>query len=210
MLSRMFQLVTISREYGAGAGEFAALLGAALGWPVFDRVIGEHAAARLGVTLDAVVPVEEREDSYMERLERAFSLGPPELIGHAPARSWTEEVYRAESEQIREIAKTPPAVIVGRGSQCLLRSRVDALHVRLYAPVADRVTRVAQRSGWPRERAEKMVASLDAARRRFLSAHFGCGDDMETLYGLTINTSVVSIDAAVGLVRQLVQPATRA
>jgi hypothetical protein len=55
-----------------------------------------------------------------------------------------------------------------------------------------------------------MVASLDAARRRFLSAHFGCGDDMETLYGLTINTSVVSIDAAVGLVRQLVQPATRA
>jgi cytidylate kinase len=153
-----------------------------------------------------VIPVEEREDSYVERLERAFSLGPPELIGHAPARSWTEEVYRAESEQIREIAKAPPAVIVGRGSQCLLRNRADALHLRLYAPPADRVARVAQRSGWPRERAEKMVASLDAARRRFLSAHFGYGDDTETLYGLTVNTSVVSIEAAVALVRQLVQP----
>lgn len=207
MLSGMIQLVTISREYGAGAGEFAALLGSALGWPVFDRVIGEHAATRLGVALDAVIPVEEREDSYMERLERAFSLGPPELIGHAPARSWTEEVYRAESEQIREIARTPPAVIVGRGSQCLLRSRSDALHVRLYAPQADRVARVAKRSGWPRERAQKMVASLDAARRRFLSAHFGCGDDLETLYGLAFNTSVVSIEAAVALVRQLVQRA---
>jgi len=203
----VIQLVTVSREYGAGAGEFAALLGAALEWPVFDRVIGEHAAAKLGATLDAVIPVEEREDSYMERLERAFSLGPPELIGHSPlpARSWTEEVYRVESDQIRAIAESPPAVIVGRGSQCLLRGRPDTFHLRLYAPQADRIARVAQRTGWSRERAEKMVRSLDAARQRFLGTHFGCGEDLETLYGLTINTSVIAIDRAVAIVRQIVR-----
>jgi cytidylate kinase len=200
----VIRLVTISREYGSGAGEFAAMLGAALQWPVFDRVIGAKAATRLGSTLDEVIPVEEREDSYLERLERAFSLGPPELIGHPPARSWTEAVYEAEAEEIRAIAASPPAVIVGRGSQCLLRTAPDVLHLRLYAPEQDRVERVTVRTGWARDRAARMVRSLDQARRRFLASHFGCGEDEATLYGLAINTSVVPLSLAVDLVKALV------
>jgi hypothetical protein len=73
-----------------GAGEFAALLGKELRWPVFDRVIGEHAAAQLGVEPDRVAPMDE--DSYLERLEKALSLAPQEVIDHAPARTRTEQV----------------------------------------------------------------------------------------------------------------------
>ena len=201
----MFRIVTVSREYGSGAGDFAERLGQVLCWPVFDRVIGEQAAKKLEVDVSRVAPVEEREDSYLERLERAFSLGTPEVIARAPIESWTEAVYRVEREEIFAIAASPPAVIVGRGSQCLLKDRQDALHLRLYAPEADRIARVVQRSSWSREKAAAMVRSLDAARRRFLTAHFGCGDREETLYGMELNTSVISIDRAVALVALLVR-----
>jgi cytidylate kinase len=200
----VFRIVTVSREYGSGAGRFARLLGESLGWPVFDRVIGEQAAARLGVDASDVSPAEEREDSLLERLERAFSLGPPEMIGHSPAESWTEQVFRAERDEIRKIAESPPAVVVGRGSQCLLKGRADTLHVRLHAPEADRIARVAQRSQWPRERAAAMVRRVDAARRRFLATQFECSDDQQTLYGVSFNTAVVPIETATAMVSMLV------
>ena len=42
------QIVTLSREYGAGGSQLGLLLGSALAWPVLDRDLAE----RLGAAAD--------------------------------------------------------------------------------------------------------------------------------------------------------------
>jgi hypothetical protein len=41
------QLITISREYGAGGSELGVFLGKELGWPVLDHELVQQLAARL-------------------------------------------------------------------------------------------------------------------------------------------------------------------
>jgi len=41
------QLITLSREYGAGGSELGVLLGQMLGWPVVDHELVRQLAARL-------------------------------------------------------------------------------------------------------------------------------------------------------------------
>jgi cytidylate kinase-like protein len=199
-------VITVSRQYGAGGGDFAALLGNALGWPVHDRFISEQAAERLAAPPETITSAEERESTYLERLEQLFSMGTPEtIIGMAPARPWNQQVFNAERDTIVRLAESPPAVIVGRGAQCILRGRPGIVHVRIYAPVQERITRIAARTGKGPGQAAAAVKRMDAVRGKFLSGHFGCGEEEDTLYDVELNTSTVSLEEGVELVRALVE-----
>lgn len=200
------RVVTVSRQYGSGGAEFASRLGAALEWPVHDRSISEQAAEKLAVPPETVSGAEERESTYLERLEQLFSMGTPEtLLAIAPSLPWNQQVFGVERETILKLAGAPPAVIVGRGAQCLLRGRPGTLHVRIYSPAADRIARVAERTGTTPEQAAEAVQRVDAARKRFIAAHFGVTADLETLYDLALNSSTVSLDEGVELVAALVR-----
>ncbi len=200
------RVITVSRQYGAGGADFADLLGKALGWPVHDRFISEQAAERLAAPPETICSAEERESTYLERLEQLFSMGTPEtIIGMAPLRPWNQQVFNAERDTIARLAESPPAVIVGRGAQCILRGRPGTLHVRIYSPPPDRIARIAARTGTTREQAAEAVKRVDAARKRFIEAHFGVTADLETLYDLELNSSTVSLEEAVELVVALVR-----
>lgn len=199
-------IVTVSRQYGSGGGDFAALLGAALGWPVHDRFISEQAAEKLAVPPESVASAEEREATYLERLEQLFSMGTPEtIVGMAPLRPWNQQVFAVERDTILRLAGSPPAVIVGRGAQCLLRGRPGVLHVRVYAPTADRVARIAARTKVSEGQAEQVVRRMDAARAKFLAAHFSCSEELSTLYDVELNTSAVALEEGAELLAALIR-----
>src|SRR5436305_9088350 len=62
--ARRMNVITVSREYGAGGGEAARQLGEALGWEVLDRELLHRAAA-----------IEHVPDAEIERLdEQAIRL----------------------------------------------------------------------------------------------------------------------------------------
>lgn len=200
------RVVTVSRQYGSGGGEFANLLGGALSWPVHDRFISEQAAERLAVPPQSITDAEERAGTYLERLEQLFSMGTPEtIVGLAPAQPWNQQVFNVERETILRLAEAPPAVIVGRGAQCLLHRKPGVLHVRVYAPASDRAARIAERTGMSRARAEEAVRRMDAARGKFLSAHFSCSEEEDTLYDVELNTSAVALEEGVALLAELVR-----
>ena len=76
----------------------------------------------------------------MERMASAMALGVPEVmpvVGDMASVPSEERMVMVTRRVIEEAVAAGPAVLVGRGAQCMLARRSDALHVYCYAPQED-------------------------------------------------------------------------
>ena len=71
----MFRLITIEREYGCGGGAIAAKLAQQLGWKLWDHLLTDEVARIAKVEPSAVARCDERMDSRVYRLAKAFWRG---------------------------------------------------------------------------------------------------------------------------------------
>lgn len=197
------RIVTVSREYGAGGREVARRLGARLGWRVIDRALIEQVATRLGAPVEAIESLDEHVGGILERLGSAFARGGAEQM-FEPGTPDPDTIARVERSVIRASAESPPVIFVGRGSQCVLRERPDALHVRLIAPFAVRVARAAEARGIDQERAREDARRADVERHRYVEHHFHCEWDDPHLYDLQVNTEAIGMAEATELVLSVI------
>src|SRR5208283_2145916 len=129
-------VITVSREYGAGGYEVAHRLSEALGWELLDRELLHRAGA-----------VEHLSDTELERLdEKAISLSDRFSL-HPPHEKYLRGL-RAAAEQA---AAKGNVVLVGRGAGQLIPDTPAVFHLRLAAPREWRARRMAQREGWTLE-----------------------------------------------------------
>ena len=177
--------VTISREYGSGGGEIAARLARRLDWQLVDHQIVAEAAHNLGVH-EAVVAAHDEKAGGI--LSRVFQCPYP-----IPAEE-AQAYYEALRRVVLEAANTGHAVIVGRGGQVLLADQRDVLHVRVVAPLEQRVAYAVAREGLDTGAARKRVQEKDQARIRYTQTQFHCRPDDAHLYDLVFNTAILDLD----------------
>ncbi|HEY7424769.1 MAG TPA: cytidylate kinase-like family protein [Gemmataceae bacterium] len=172
-------VITVSREYGAGGGEVARRLAEALGWQLLDRELLHQAAA-----------VEQLPDAELERLdEKALSMAD-RLRLHPPHQRYMHGL----TEAARQAAVRGQVVLVGRGTRHLLGDMADAFHLRLVAPLDWRVQRMALREGWTMEQARARCLEVDRGRDRFTRYFFGPDALRPEQYDLVANSDRVPLD----------------
>lgn len=207
MRTSPIQLITISREYGAGGSSLAAALGERLGWRVIDRELVAAVAERLQVPAGEVERRDEHVPTLAERIAATLLLGSPELpvspvIAGVPD---PDAIAAVEQAILREAVRTSlPLIIVGHGAQCLFRDRTDALHVRAQAPLAHRRRIAADRLRCTAGEAEHEARREDAHRRSYLRRHFGCEWSDPHLYDLVVNTAAIAAADVVAFIAGVV------
>ena len=133
-------VITITREYGAGGAEVARNLAQALGWELLDRELLHQAAQTQHVP-----------DIELERLDEQAITMADRFRMHPPHQKYLEGLRQAA----QQAAERGRVILVGRGARHLLGERPDCLHLRLVAPGpgepnAWRVWRAGRRkSRWP-------------------------------------------------------------
>lgn len=178
-------VVTISREYGAGGGEVATKLAEALGWELLDRELLHRAAE-----------VEHVPDADLERLdEKALSMAD-----HLRLRPPHRQYLHGLRTVVEQAAQRGNVVLVGRGARHLLGEVPGAFHLRLVAPKDWRARRMATLEGWPLDRAVAQCAETDRIRDRFNRYFFGDRVTMPSEYDLVVNTGRMPLDDVVALV----------
>jgi cytidylate kinase len=196
-------VITISRMYGSGGSEVAQRIATALGWTLLDNALVDAVAQRLGVTAADVEAVEEKVPSLVQRLADAMAYTSPEL---APATAEAvmppsdERVVEMTHRIIGEAVQTGDVVLVGRGAQCMLAAREDAIHAFCYAPMDALVARVARRRGIPADEARREVDEINSHREHYVKAHFKRRWKAHENYHLCLNTAWLGIDGAADLV----------
>jgi cytidylate kinase len=183
-------VITVTREYGAGGYEVARGLAEALGWELLDRELLHRAAA-----------VEHLSDAELERVdEKAVSLADRFRL-HPPH----ERYLHGLTEAARQAAAKGDVVLVGRGTGQLLSDLPNVFHLRLTAPREWRARRMAGRGGWSLEQALARCTEEDSIRDRFTRYFFGEAPSQPAQYHLTVHTGWVALEEVVALVTALIR-----
>ncbi len=155
-------IITISRQYGSGGNEIAAWVSEKLGYPLFDKSLIDKAAAQAGLSQKEIRDFSEdnyKITSFLDRLFNRMAVSAyvrtweyPELL-ETPVEEPLDETTMLTLVQkaVRSACESGNMIIVGRGSQAILKDESNVIHVRIVAPLEDRIQRVKEEIKLTRE-----------------------------------------------------------
>jgi cytidylate kinase len=215
----------MSGTIASGAREIGWAAAASLGVDYVDQQLLVDAARRLGVPVDVMAERDERCASFGERLaamlrtflERSAAGGDP-LTGAGGlevilGRTYADMAREREEQEvsdalylktmtaiIRELGDRGNIVLLGRGSQMILRDLPGALHVLTLAPQELRIERLVTREGISSEEAAHRVQDGDRARAAFHRRFWKVDVNDPSLYDMTLETSRLPLEVGADLV----------
>jgi cytidylate kinase len=150
-------ILTVSREFGSGAGEIGLFVAGELGYTYFDRDrFFSEMRARGKKWEEWAKSFDERSPTVWERYDWSFrgfvALTRSILLEHA-ARDNT--------------------VIIGRGGNFLLQGAPHAFRIRVTAPLEARIDQVMARESVDYDTAKWLIVRTDRERSRFVLALIG-------------------------------------
>lgn len=195
-------ILTVSRLYGSGGSEVAALTAKLLGWSLLDNAVVDAVAARMGLSVAEVRDREERVPSLVERLTSAMAMGSQEWVSPIAAakRPTDEQLIEVTRHIIEEAIARGPVVVVGRGAQEMQAEREDALHVFCYASRKALIARTMQREGVGAEEAARLVDGTNKERDQWVRLHWERDRRAHENYDLSVNTERLGIEGSAQLI----------
>ena len=186
----MFRVLTVASECGAGGSIIAKMVAETLGWHLLDRELIEAVARTAHVDTETVGRYDEHVESWWHRFNRGGLQAAAIYAGVACADAQlfdADAVADITRQAISEAADTGSCVIVGRGAQCGLQNRSDVLHVFVYGPWHERVSRVRGR-----ERSacnvEELIQLQDQERASYIRTYYGCDWKDPHLYQMILSS----------------------
>jgi len=195
------RVVCISHEAGAGGVEVAALVAERLGFSLVDEQIVTVAAERADVTREEMADTERRPSLVARVLDvLGKGLAVDAGAGLAPgAYGETDDPHRALiTAVIEETAGRGDVVIVSHAASVGLAGRSDLLRALVVGSPAVRAGRLAV-EGDAAEGA-RAVKREDAARADYLRRFHGVAHELPTHYDVVVNTDVLGVDGAAGVI----------
>jgi cytidylate kinase len=195
-------IITIARQFAAGGSEVAKRVAETLAWTLVDNQVVDEVARRAGLPREEVAGREERAPSFIERLTRALAISAPEFVNPESALSnlTEEQVVPLTEKVVAEAASRGNCVLVGRAAAAVLGLRDDTLHVKVVAPIGERVKRAMERLGQDAKEAERRVLDADANRARYHREYYRRDWDDPVNYDVVVNTGRLGIEGAVGVI----------
>ncbi len=221
-------VITVSGSLGSGAREVAQATAAEMRLEYLDQEIMIEAARELGVRVADVESRDERKSSIGERLasvmrtlmERSAAAGAADPLGGGGlemvlARTYGEAAELPENGSgqldderyiktltsvLKGVAKRGDVVILGRGSQAILREEPGVLHVYVAAPMEHRIGTLVERDGIARADAERRLKESDKHRIAFHRHYFKLEPDDPALYDLGINAGRIRTEVAAKMI----------
>lgn len=183
------RVITVEREYGSGGAVIARRLAERLGWKFWDEELTAEIARVAKVDPSAARSHDERVDSLLYRLFKVYARGSYERalpIGDSGSFD-TDRMVAILEKVVEDVATRGNCVIVGRGSSYILRSRPDAFHAFIYAPIEDKVRRL-KAGGKSEKEALQLIAEIDHERAAFIRHYFQGEWPHRPLYHVMLNS----------------------
>ena len=195
-------ILTVSRLYGSGGSEVAAIVAKTLRWSLLDNDVVDAVAARMGLSAAEVQAREERVPSLVERLTSAMAMGSQEWVSPMASakRPTDEQLIEVTHRVVMEAIANGPVVLVGRGTQEMLAEREDTLHVFCYAPRKALIARTMQREGVGADEAARLVDDTNKQRDQWVRLHWERERRAHENFDLSVNTERLGIQGAADLI----------
>jgi cytidylate kinase len=200
-------VVTISRQFGAGANTLGQMVAGKLNYTLLDNELIQLVAEKAKVSPHWVESVEKEAGGKLQKFVSSLvSKGLVDKVLDGQHGYIDEKIYvDLLHDIINKIATEDNAVIIGRGGQYILADRKNVLHVLLVAEKTDRVKFMQTHYGMDNRTALQAI-NLDDRRRVNLYHKFHKTDyDQPGHYHLVLNTSRLELKRASEIIINLIQ-----
>lgn len=168
-------IINIGRQFGCGGKAIADEISRKLGIPAYDGELLTEAAQKSGIRKDLFKSSDEKV--------RFWSFGSG-LTDH--------EIYKIQSDTIRDIAQRGSAIFVGRAANYVLRD-MDCLDVFISAPLEVRTQSIMERHQLNHKDAEALVVKSNKQRAEYYSFFTFSEWGNAANYDLCIDSSILGI-----------------
>jgi len=188
----MKQIITISREFGAGGRSIGKQVANKLGYAFYDRdLILKTAEETTDLTPDEVRKWEDKIH---------INVGFTQSLFDYYSRPIDEKIWDAQRKAIRHLAEKESCVIVGRNADYILREFDNVLRVFVYADKEWRINHLSSLMEGSYSEIEKNMLQADKARRNYCSKLTGRVYEDAHNYDLCINTGKMGFEKASELI----------
>ena len=174
-------VITISREFGSGGDLLAEKVAASLGYHLVDKAFISAVLCQYGLAefdLDY-----ETQPGFWE----GFDISKTER---------RETMVRMLNQVVRAVALHGNVVILGRSGYAILSGLADVLHVRLQAPLEDRIEMTRNEHKLTLDEAAVLVKEKDRVRTSFIESFYHVPWEASHAFDIAINTAVVPLELA--------------
>ena len=174
-------VITINRELGSGGRTVGEILARKLGVNFYDKALIKALEEKYNLTSKEIEKLRGRTTRWWEDFKRIANVGNGLVdsksclakYGKEPDVLTTENVFRAESEILQEIAEEESCVIAGRCGFFVFRNHPNHLRVLIQAPMEKRVARVVAKKDISETEARKIIAKVDKMRENYVKRFTG-------------------------------------
>jgi len=182
-------VITISRQFGSAGEIIAEMVARRLNFMLVNKKMISAKLKQYGILEPTASLFDEKKIKFQGDKDKAFE---------ADYFHYLEALH----DIIYDLAIRENLVLLGRGGQILFKDFPPALHVKIIAPLKERVKRVKQLYGLDEPAAERLIFEQDKDREGYLKNVFGYDWFDLDLYHLVINTGKVGIEEATSLIAE--------
>ncbi len=189
----MKNIITISRQFGAGGSTIGQAVADRLGFYYCDKDMILKAAIESG----NLSPEEVRY--YDERVPREFGFG--QSLFDFYNKPLDERLFNAQREAIKKVAEKGNCVIVGRNANIILKEFDRTLHVFIAATERYRLTRMmGKMPDYTEKEVLEHLHSVDKTRVKYCKHYTQTEFGNAAYYDLCVKSSTLGIDKCVDLI----------
>lgn len=192
-------IITINRELGSGGRTVGRKLAEKLGVEYFDKAVINALQERYNLSVEQIEHLKGQETGWWEEFKRKMTFSESEYELNQ-TNIEAEDVFRAETQILKALAKDQSCVIAGRTAFYMFREHPNHLSILIQASMLNRMERVAREQNMTKEQARLVIDKVDKMRENYVKEFTGTSRYDARNYHLVINMDDISEDAAVELI----------
>lgn len=201
------EIITISRQFGAGGRRLGEMLADQLNYRFLDDLIIQEISKEAKVSKSMVISMERTAGTALSKfITNLFSRDYMDRWVGDGKGYMDEEVYVDVLHDVMvRLANEDNLILMGRGGQYILQNFENAFHLLLVADLKDRIKFIQGFYKLSDAKAEQAVMRGEKKRAN-LYRKFGKDDYNDpSLYHMVLNMSRVSLEKAVDIVCTLIK-----
>lgn len=192
-------IITINRELGSGGRTVGRKLAEKLGVEYFDKAVIKALQERYNLSVEQIEHLKGQEQGWWAEFKRKMTFSESEYELNQTGIE-TEDIFRAEVEVLKAIAKEESCVIAGRSAFYIFRDNPNHLSIFIQASMPCRMARVAREQNMSKEEARLTIEKVDQMRENYIHEQTGLSRYDTRNYQLVLNMDELSEDAAVDII----------
>lgn len=200
-------VISIGRQYGCGGQEIGRLLSEKLQIGFYDKAILKMTSDRSGIRESYFHLADERAGgSILGRIVNGLlkkQSEEPSLNGNELLKP--DNLFRFQSEVIKNLAEGQSFVIMGRCADMVLKDHPNLVRIYIYADMEYRIQHVKQEGLFPVGEEQKNIRRMDKERNEYYRYYTGASWGDVSRYDLMLDSSKIGIEGAAEVILALVR-----